>query len=623
MRFVLAYAFLLALASAPTPVLAQQAAETLVVDATAVAHGIVRAKLTIPVTPGPLTLVYPRWIPGEHGPNGPINELAALRISAGGTPLTWRRDTIDQYAFHVVVPPGTLHLDASLDYLLSGSTTPGGKERTTSGTLAMLNWYAVVLSPQGGTNADVRLIPSIVLPPAWDYATALVTRAKTGNRVDFSEVSLETLADSPLLTGAHMRKIMLATNGGTNELDLAGESDAALAVAPETVDKYKNLVAETDALFGARHWRNYHFLLTLSDAIDFQGIEHHESSDNRAAENYLTDLEALHYNADLLPHEFTHSWNGKYRRPADLAVANFQDPEQTDLLWVYEGLTQYLGDVLTHRTGLRAATEYPEALARIVQQLETQTGRQTRPLLDTAVSAPFLYNAAKAFSHERRDVAFYSEGELIWLEADTIIRQQTGGAKSLDDFCKTFYGAPATGPMVKPYARADVIATLNAVVPYDWATFFTARIDTIAPKPPLGGIERGGWHVVYNNTPGRLDREGERFDKSIDSSESIGLQIKSETGEIVDVIDGSPAARAGLSPFMKILAVAGRRFSADGYHAALKAAVASTAPIAFVVDNFGSVSTIDIDYHRGERYVHLERTPGKPDLLAEIAKAHR
>jgi len=623
MRFVLALALFLALTCTSAPVSAQSAAETLVVDATAVAHGIVRAKLSIPVSPGPLTLVYPRWIPGEHGPNGPINELAALRISAGGTPLTWRRDTIDQYAFHLVVPPGTLRLDVSLDYLLSGSSAPGGKERTTSGTMAMLNWYAVVLSPQGGTNAGVRLIPSIVLPPSWDYATALMTRAKTGNRVDFSEVSLETLADSPLLTGAHMRKITLATNGGTNELDLAGESDAALAATPETIDKYKNLVAETDALFGARHWRNYHFLLTLSDAIDFQGIEHHESSDNRAAENYLTDGEALHYSADLLPHEFTHSWNGKYRRPADLAVPNFQDPEQTDLLWVYEGLTQYLGDVFTHRAGLRATAEYPEALARIVEQLETQTGRQTRPLLDTAVSAPFLYLAAKSFSHERRDVAFYSEGELIWLEADTIIRQQSNGAKSLDDFCKAFYGAPASAPMVKPYTRADVIATLTAVVPYDWATFFTERIDTIAPKPPLGGIERAGWHVTYNDIPGRLDREGERFDKSIDSSESIGLQIKTETGDIVDVIDGSAAARAGLSPFMKILAVAGRRFSADGYHAALKAAVTSKAPLAFVVDNFGSVSTIDVDYHSGERYAHLERTPGKPDLLAEIAKAHR
>jgi len=623
MRFVFALAFIVAVGFAAHPACAQQAGQTLVVDARLVAQGVIRAKLTVPVSPGPLTLVYPRWIPGEHGPNGAINELAALRMSANGAPIPWQRDTVDLYAFHLNVPAGALRLDVSLDYLLAGSLAPGGKERTTTSTLAMLNWYTVMLSPQGGVNADVRVIPSIILPNGWDYATALDARAKTAARIDFREVSFETLADSPLLTGAHMKKIVLASTGGTNELDLAGETENAVAIAPETIDKYKNLVAETDALFGARHWRNYHFLVALTDLIDFNGIEHHESSDDRAAEAYMTDLDVLHYGADLLPHEFTHSWNGKYRRPADLAVANFQDPEQTDLLWVYEGLTQYLGDVFTHRSGLRATAEYPEALARIVAQLETQTGRQTRPLVDTAIMAPFLYTAAKQFSHERRDVAFYSESELIWLEADTIVRQQSAGTKSLDDFCKAFHGAPASGPQVKTYTRADVIATLNAIAPYDWGTFFRERIDALAIKPPLGGIERAGWHVTYNNTPGRLDREGERFDKTIDATESIGLQVKTETGDVQDVIDGSPASRAGLAPFMKIVAVDGRRFSADGFHAALKAAVAAKAPIVFIVDNFGSFSTIDVEYHGGERYAHLERTAGKPDLLAEIAKAHR
>jgi predicted metalloprotease with PDZ domain len=600
-----------------TPATAQTAPENVAIDASDVARGVVHVKMTIPATAGPLTLVYPKWLPGEHGPNGPINELVALRITANGARVPWQRDLVDLYAFHLTVPQGTSALSVSMDYLLAAGTF-SSKERTTTARVAMLTPYAFVLYPQGAKNTEVHIASSLTVPENWDFATALIAASRDGRHTTFEPVTLETFNDSPLLMGENFRKITLDTKSGIAELDVAAETPEELAASDETIAKYKKLIAEADAEYGARHWRNYHFLLVLSDAIDYNGIEHHESSDDRGPENFLTDSDSIEFHADLLPHEFTHSWNGKYRRPYDLQVENFQDPERTDLLWVYEGLTEYLGNVLASRSGLRSPAAFADVIAAEYADLDVTTGRLTRPLLDTATDASWLYFGTPQFAHARRGTDFYPESMMMWLEADSVIREHSGGKKSLDDFVRAFYGPPSTGPRVVTYTREDVVAALNAVAPYDWATFFRTRVDEITTHPPAAGFEADGWRLAYTSEPTAFMRERERFNKQIVALYSLGATI-AEDGAVVDVIDGSPAAKAGIAPYQRVLAVGGRRFTPDALHAAIKATATSNAPMSFVIDNFGAVSTVNVVYHGGERYPRLERIPGKPDLLTPIA----
>ena len=604
----------------PAAVGAQTPPERVIVDASDVARGIVHATLAIPVTGGPQTLVYPRWIPGEHGPVGPINELISLRFRAAGKMLAWTRDLSDMYAFHVDIPPGATTLDVSLDFLIGATGTMVSKERVSTSRLAMINWYAAMLYPQGAVNSVYAIEPSITLPAGWHYASALHARGQTGRTVAFTPVSLETFLDSPLLTAQYLRKVVLDRTNGVAELDLAADEPERLAAGDDTIAKFKNLVHQADLEYRARHWRNYHFLVALSDVIDFNGIEHHESSDDRAPASFLSDPETLDFRADLLPHEFTHSWNGKFRRPQDLQVPNYQDPERTDLLWVYEGLTEYLGNVLASRSGLRTADEFRDIVAGVYADMDATTGRATRPLLDTATQAGWLYFGTPQYAHMRRGVDFYSEGILLWLEVDSIVRRQTGGAKSVDDFVRAFVGPPSTEPRVVTYTRADVIAALNGIAAYDWATFFAARVDTIAPHPPSGGITADGWQIAYTAEPTRQLRNEEKLLEHVNALYSIGA-IVSDKGDVIDVRDGSPAAQAGLAPYMHVLAVGGRRYSPEALHAALnETAAAASRPVTLVVDSFGVVTTVSIAYHGGERYPHLVPLAGQPDLLTPIAQ---
>jgi predicted metalloprotease with PDZ domain len=604
---------------APAAARAQAEPQRVAVDATDVARGILHATLSIPVTGGPQTLVYPRWIPGEHGPVGPINELVSLRFRAAGRTLAWKRDLVDMFAFHVDVPPGSRKLDVSLDYLIGAAGTIASKERVSTGRLAMINWYGAMLYPQGARNDRYRIAPSITLPANWDFASALMPRARARQTVTFEPVTLETFIDSPLLTGEFFRKITLDRSHGLVELDLAAEAPEELAAGDETIAKFKHLVTEADLEYTARHWRNYHFLVTVSDAIDPNGIEHHESSDNRVQETTFTDAEALDYAADLLPHEFTHSWNGKYRRPAGLQVRNYQDPERTDMLWVYEGLTEYLGHVLASRSGLRTPEEFRDVLAGFYANLDVTTGRLTRPLVDTATEAGWMYFATPQYTHLRRGTDFYPEGVLMWLEADATIRGRSGGARSLDDFVRRFYGPPSGPPQVVTYTRADIVTALNGIAAYDWDAFLRARVDAIAPHPPAGGLTAEGWRLTYTAEPTRQSRNEEKFGGHVNALYSIGAQVNNK-GDVVDVIDGSPASKAGLAPYMHVLAVGGRRYSSDALHAVLRASAADSTPIAFVVDDFGKVFTLFVRYRGGERYPRLVPIPGKPDLLTPIAQ---
>jgi predicted metalloprotease with PDZ domain len=590
---------------------------TLNVDATEAPRKLFHAHMTIPVNPGPLTLVYPKWIPGEHGPTGPIINLAGLKFTAGGKTIPWRRDDVEMYAFHLEVPAGMKELEASLDFLsptFAGGFTAGA---STTSHLAIVTWNQLVLYPDGANANDVTFKPSLTLPAGWKFGTSLdVARQATG-KVDFAPVSLERLVDSPVLAGEYFLVIPLAANPA-NEIDIAADNPADLKISAELTTTLKRVVAEAVTLFGATHYTHYHFLLTLSDHTAHFGLEHHESNDSRVAERALVDDVYRSLSLGVLPHEFVHSWNGKYRRPAGLATPNFQEPMKGELLWVYEGLTEYLGNLISARSGLWTAQQYRDQLAETAADLDHKPGRMTRPLIDTTIAAQLLYNAPEEWTSIRRSVDFYDEGWLIWLDVDTKIRELSNGAKTLDDFCKRFHGAPSSAPMVRPYTFDDVLTTLNEVAPFDWRNFLQTRLNSTDAGAPLGGIERGGWKLAYQTVPNAYLRDWESVRQAMELGFSVGLRLNSD-GRIGDVIEGSAAAKAGIGPGMKVVAVNGKAYSAEILRDAIKA---TTDPrqrrIDLLIDNEGHIESHAVSYAEGEKYPVLERDPTKPDVLSKI-----
>ncbi|MEO9263485.1 MAG: M61 family peptidase, partial [Candidatus Baltobacteraceae bacterium] len=590
--------------------------ETLLLDAREASRGIMYSHMTIPVAPGPFTLVYPKWIPGEHGPTGPLNDLAAIRISGGGHTLQWRRDKVDLYAFHVDVPPGVSTLDVDVDVLLNA---PGDVMST--GNVAIVNWNRDVLYQSNTDSHDDYVVAAILLPPEWGYASALPGQKRTGDRVDFAAATLATLVDSPLDTGRYFKHIVLWTNGAaTQYLDAFADHPQDLDFPAKLVTAYKHMTPQALALYGARHWNDYHSLLTLSDAIGFQGIEHHESSDDRAPADFMTDETEQLSSGDLLTHEFSHSWNGKYRRPDDLKTPNFQVPMQTDLLWVYEGMNQYLGDLLSFRSGIREPKKYPEYLASIFAEMDSEPGRATEPLIDTTTAAPYLYTASGDYPSIRRTSGdFYTEGELIWLDVDTTMREQTGGKKSLDDFLHLFAGPPDTGPITVTYSRDQVEALLHGVVPYDWHQFFQTRVYEVAPRAPQDELARAGYKLVYNATPNEFITAGD--EKATNAWYSLGVNLRHD-GTISDVRSGSPAWKAGLSPGMEVSAIDGQAYSSEVLTFALKQGQAGSAPVELLTKHGDWFKTYQVIVRGGPKYPHLVRLPGAPDMLAKIMAAH-
>lgn len=587
------------------------------VDARDAARKVFHARLTFPVRPGPLTLVYPAWIPGEHGPAGPVVDAAGLTFTAGGHAIPWRRDSVNMYAFHLDVPAGADSLVVTLDEL-----TPADTGRFTSGASAtenlfVLSWNQVVLSPQGVKSDALSYAASLKLPEGWRFGTALPVEAKAGDTVRFSPVSFTTLVDSPVLAGRYFRSVTLAEKPIPHHLDIAADSEAALAITPEEVTHYTNLVAETGALFGARHYRSYTFLLTLSDHTAHFGLEHHESSDDRTRERSLVDEDARREMAGLLSHEMVHSWNGKYRRPAGLATGDYETPMKGDLLWVYEGLTEYLGQVLAARSGLLTADEYRQSLAMTAAEMDHRKGREWRPLQDTATAAQILYGSRRDGANWRRGTDFYPEGELLWLEADTRIRSLTGGLKSLDDFCRLFHGGESGPPKVIPYTFDDVVAALNQVAPYDWKRFWRERLDAAGGRAPLEGVAAAGWTLGYTDKPSTMEQSYERVRGLADARYSLGFEVRRD-GTIPDVIPGSPADRAGVGPGMKLVAVNGRRFSGQVLRDAIRATATPGHPLTLLAENGEFFRTAALDYTGGERYPQLAREASRPDVLGRI-----
>ncbi|HTB15356.1 MAG TPA: hypothetical protein VK752_27485 [Bryobacteraceae bacterium] len=609
MRILILFGLLSALSTAQNPEI------KLRVDATDAPRHLLHGSMNIQVKPGPMTLLYPEWIPGEHGPTGPVVDLVGLKVTAAGKPLSWTRDAVNMYAFHITVPEGVSSLDLIYDFI-----TPPEAAGFTSGAsatteLAVLNWNQMLLYPEGIPADQIRLQANLKVPNGWKYGTALPIARESGNEVEFQPAPLTTLIDSPVSTGAHYRTIELAPG---HYLHVAGDSDRSIELSDELIEHYKNLILETGALFGSRHYRSYHFLLTLSDHVASFGLEHHESSDDRIAERGMIDDVTRKVNADLLPHEFTHSWNGKYRRPAGLVTPDYSEPMKGGLLWVYEGMTQYLGQILTPRSGLLSADEFRDELAITAAALDHKSGRLWRPLEDTAVAAQLLYNARDDYAGYRRGVDYYDEGTLIWLEVDVLIRDLSKGTKSLNDFCRSFEGGPGGVPALKTYTFEDVVSGLNTVQPYGWTDFFNQRLNSVGPNStPLGGIENGGWKVTYNSARSEMWRNHEEDSKIYNLSYSIGLKVSDE-GSISDVAYGGPAQKAGVSPSTKLIAVNGRQFSPIVLREAVQSAMTRTTPIELLVKNGEYFQTFKIDYHGGELYPHLTRDDSKPDVLSKI-----
>jgi predicted metalloprotease with PDZ domain len=594
-------------------------AQTVFVDATDARRGVFHSHVTLPAKSGAMTFVYPKWIPGEHTPTGPLMQVAGLHVHAGGAELAWSRDRVDVFAFHVDVPAGVQSIDVDFDYLSPSSTFGAGYGESANATqnLLLILFNHLVVYSAGTPTDQLSYRASMRLPGNWRFDTALPVASQAGDRVEFGPVSLTTLIDSPVVAGAFMRTVPITD---TAHITITADSGSALAMNDARIAQMRNLVAETDALFGARHYRSYRWLVTLSDLVEIQGLEHHESTDIRQVEHGLTDPDQTARTITILSHEFVHSWNGKYRRPAGLATPDYQQPMIGELLWVYEGMTRYLGDfVLSARSGMRTMEEDREYAAWVAaNQDRNRPGRNWRPLADTAVDVQTISSAPNEEAPYRRALDYYDESLLVWLDVDTTIRAKSGGTKSLDDFAKIFFGPPSTAPMVKPYTLDDVAAALNRVVANDWRAFLDARVYRVTPHPPLGALEAAGWRLIYNDTPNWYESLRERFTKTSDESFTIGAWLKQD-GTIADVVYGTPAYAAGLMPGMKITAVNGRKYGGD----ALREEIAARRPLNLNVEQGTSAATFTVDYRDGERFPHLERIAGAPDVLADILRPHR
>jgi predicted metalloprotease with PDZ domain len=601
----------------------------LTVDATDTSRRIFHVRESIPAPPGKeLVLLYPEWLPGTHAPWGRnnINKIAGLTISANGVPLTWTRDACDIFAFHVPLPSGVTRVDAEFDYLSpdTGQSGPGAGMEVTP-ELLTLQWSSVILYPAGFYVSRVEVDPSVTIPSGWEFATALEKTEPASDGVtalSFRRVSLETLVDSPLFAGRNAAHWDLDPGAGVPvRLDVFAERPELFKPSKdldERIQHHRTLVQQAYKLFGTKHYDHYDFLVTLSDDIHYSGLEHHRSSEDNSPPEYLTAWDKTIVARDLLPHEYTHSWNGKFRRPADLWTPNFNTPMGDSLLWVYEGQTQYWGKVLTARSGLWNKEQALDAFANIAAYFASQAGRKWRNLQDTTfdelVAPRFL---PQSWASWRRSKDYYDEGALLWLDADTLIREESQGQRSLDDFARAFFGGKDGETRPDLYKFDDVVAALNAVQPYDWQKFLRERLDVLN-RDPLDGIRRSGYQLTYTDTAGKYYESSESLGKVTNLIYSSGLVI-AKSGKIRGVLWDSPAFKAGLSPGADIRAVNGIAYDSDR----LKDMIKAREPLELIVEDQGHFRIVRIDYRDGLRYPHLKRIEGQPARLDDILAARK
>lgn len=600
---------------------------TLAVDASSISRKILYVHETLPVSGSSahtVDLVYPKWIPGNHAPTGPIVDLVKLNFTIDGKALAWTRDPLDMYRFHVPVPGGASTLTA--DFSLVGAYE-GGNDFAIGNTSTLVqgdvNWDQVVLYPAGTPSDDVRIAASIRLPEHWSYATALPHPQQQGISLSFDPVSLTTLIDSPLMCGSIMREFDITPRGVAQKhfLDLFAETPEGLKLSEERVAAFRNLVAETGALFHSRHYGSYHFLVEAhGDASD--GLEHHQSSDEQVPELGMVSPAFAAEAGNLLAHEMTHSWNGKFRRPAGLATSDYQQPMVGDLLWVYEGLTSYWAEVLATRAGLETEAQAKDRLALAQAELDVRTGRSWRDLSDVSRSAQLLYTASQQWTALRRSTDFYREGPLLWLQVDSEMRQRSQGKRTLDMFAAHFFGPPDGAVTVKPYTYADLVTALNQEFAFDWNALLQADVTATRPKPVSPGLAAAGWTVMYTDEPNEAAVDAESLSQQADLSTSIGLIVDAD-GTVVDLVTDSAAARAGLAPAMKIVGVNNRVYSGDLLRRAIADAEKLQPSIEVLTLTDGYYKEFTLDYHQGLRYPHLSRIAGKADLLTSIFEPQR
>ena len=588
----------------------------LTVDATDIDRHIFRVRESIPVRGGDsLVLLYPQWLPGNHSPTGRIDKLAGLTVRNNGMPVEWRRDPVNVFAFHVAVPANAIALDVEFQFVSPVDTGEGRIVMTPE--MLNLQWNAVVLYPAGYFARQIMIEPSVRLPDDWLFATALEPATTTSGSTNFKRVSLETLVDSPIFAGRYFKRVDLEPSGRTPvRLDIVADRPDLLEMKPEQLAAHRSLIEQASRLFGSHHYDHYDLLLALTNRMGGIGLEHHRSSENATVPTYFTDWEKNVDTRDLLPHEYTHSWNGKFRRPADLWTPNFNTPMRDSLLWVYEGQTEYWGSVLAARSGLWTKQQALDSIAATAAVYDLRRGREWRPLADTTNDPIIALRRPLPWRSWQRSEDYYSEGQLLWLDADTLIRELSHGQRSLDDFARTFFGINDGSYVPMTYTFDDVVRALNGAQPYDWAQFLRTRLEGHGPGAPLDGLTRGGYKLVYTDTPSEYFRNEEERRRISNLSFSLGVVIGNE-GRLTEVLWEGPSFQKGLTVGTQIVAVDGIAYTIDRLKAAIKEAQKTRASIELLVKNGDHYRTVRMDYHDGLRYPHLERT-GAEAFLDQI-----
>jgi predicted metalloprotease with PDZ domain len=586
----------------------------LTVDASDTTRGIFRIRQRIPVTSaGDFVLLYPKWIPGGHSPRGDIKNVAGIRFNANGQPLTWKRDPIDVTAFHIDVPAGVTAVDAEFQYLTATADNQGRTVATPD--MASIQWISNSLYPAGYYVRQIPVQASVIVPTGWKVATALRPSGQTGNRVDYPVTNYEILLDSPLIAGANYRQFQLSDRVF---LDVIADTPAELNATPEQIAAHKRLVEQAVKLFGAQHYDHYNLLLTISKNLGGIGLEHHRSSENGVRPGYFTDWDNAGSARNLLPHEYSHSWDGKYRRGADLWTPDYRTPMEGSLLWVYEGQTQFWGYVLGARSGMLSKEDTLGALAAMAATYGYATpGRQWRPLVDTTNDPTIAGRAPQAWRGWQRSEDYYVEGLMIWTDVDRIIRTQSSGKRSMDDFARAFFGGRDGDYGEVTYTLADVAATLNRVQPYDWTGYLQRRVYEVAEKPPLEGFTQGGYDLVFTDQPTNWTKVAQRNAKNTDLTYSGGFVVGGD-GKITSVIWDSAAFNAGLTVGSTVVAVNGRAFDGDALKNAITAAKGTQAPVQLLIKSGDVYRTANLDWHGGLRYPRLVKrgkAPGTLDAL--------
>jgi predicted metalloprotease with PDZ domain len=574
---------------------------TLDVDATDVTRGIFRVVETIPVAkPGPMVLLFPQWLPGAHAPRGQIEKLAGLMVTANGKPVEWTRDPVDVYAFHIDVPAGATAIEARFQFISATKADQGRVAMTPE--LISMQPNTVSLYPAGWFTRQIPVRMTVKYPTGWTAAGAIPAKV-AGSTYAYDRTNYEVLVDSPIVAGRYGKTWPL-----TPRVSLAvfADTPAELAATPAQIDAHKRLVDQAVKAFGSQHYDNYTFLLSISDTLGSIGLEHHRSSENGVTPGYFTKWDDGPGRRNLLPHEFSHSWNGKFRRGADSWTPDYRTPMRNSLLWVYEGQTQFWGYVLQARSGLVSKQDTLDQLAATGALYDSQRARQWRALIDTTNDPIISARRPKGWTSWQRSEDYYSEGMLIWLEVDSMLRQLSGGKKSIDDFAKAFFGVRDGDWGDLTYTFDDLVTTLNAVQPYDWRGLLTQRLTEHAKGAPLSGFEPNGYRLIYTPDAPPSFKSGEKTRKVADLTYSGGLVVGAGN-EISGVTWGSAAFDAGLTVGTTIVSVDGMAYSDDRLKSAIAAAKDAKAPVQLWVKNGDRYRQVALDWHGGLRYPRLEK----------------